>query len=81
LIEALVRTEVDAARPLMIYFDNGKDFGHASVLDGYTEENDTFLVHMNMGWGSRHDGWYDLFGRFIGVRDDLQTRFLVTIQP
>jgi hypothetical protein len=80
-IESLVRTEIDAGRPLMIYFDNGKDFGHAAVLDGYTEQNDAFLVHLNMGWGGRHDGWYDLFGRFIGVRDDLQTRFLVTIQP
>ena len=80
-IAALVRTQIDAARPLMIYFDNGKDFGHAAVLDGYTEQNDAFLVHLNMGWGGRHDGWYDLFGRFIGVRDDLQTRFLVTIAP
>lgn len=80
-IEELVRTELAARRPLMIYFDNGKDFGHAAVLDGYAEENEAFLVHLNMGWGGRHDGWYDLFGRFIGVRDDLQTRFLVTIAP
>jgi len=80
-VATMVKTEIDAARPLMIYFDNGKDFGHAAVVDGYSEENESFLVHLNMGWGGRHDGWYDLFGRFIGVRDDLQTRFLVTIQP
>lgn len=24
---------------------------------------------------------YDLFHKFIGVRDDLQTRFLITIEP
>ncbi len=80
-IAALVRTEIDGGRPLMIYFDNGKDFGHAAVIDGYTVEYETLLVHLNLGWGGRHDGWYDLFGRFIGVRDDLQTRFLVTIEP
>jgi len=27
------------------------------------------------------DGWYNLFHRIIGVRDDLQTRFLITIKP
>jgi hypothetical protein len=66
---------------LMLYFDHSKDFGHAAVLDGYTGERDAFLVHLNMGWGGRHDGWYDLFQRFVGVRDDLQTRFLITIIP
>ena len=27
------------------------------------------------------DGWYNLFHRIIGVRDDMQTRFLITIKP
>ena len=65
----------------MLYFDNGKDFGHAAALDGYALVDDRFLVHLNMGWGGKHDGWYDLFDRLIGSRDDLQTRFLVTIAP
>lgn len=77
----MVMTEINANRPLMFYFDNGKDFGHAAVIDGYTQEKNSFLVHLNMGWGGLHDGWYDLFHRIIGVRDDLQTRFFVTINP
>ncbi|MBD3414921.1 MAG: hypothetical protein GF421_10885 [Candidatus Aminicenantes bacterium] len=60
-IKNLVITEINANRPLMFYFDNGKDFGHATVIDGYTQEKNSFLVHLNMGWGGRHDGWYDLF--------------------
>ncbi|UCG86733.1 MAG: C10 family peptidase [Gemmatimonadota bacterium] len=80
-IQSLVRREIGWSRPIMLYFDNGKDFGHAVVVDGYTEVDETFLVHLNMGWGGRHDGWYDLFRRIIGVRDDMQTRFLITIKP
>ena len=80
-IRSLVVHEIDANRPMMLYFDNGKDFGHAAVIDGYADVDDRFLVHINMGWGGLHDGWYDLFHRIIGVRDDLQTRFLVTIEP
>ena len=80
-ITALVRREIRSERPLMLYFDNGKDFGHAAVVDGFIDTNGTALVHLNMGWGGRHDGWYDLFERFIGVRDDLQNRFLITITP
>jgi hypothetical protein len=80
-IRSLVAREIDDSRPMMLYFDNGKDFGHAAVIDGYTEVDGAFLVHLNMGWGGRHDGWYDLFDRIAGVRDDLQTRFLITIDP
>jgi len=80
-IENLVMTEINANRPLMFYCDNGKDFGHAAVLDGYSRKKNSFLVHLNMGWGGRHDGWYNLFSRIFGVRDDLQTRFFLTLNP
>lgn len=80
-IQSRVKTEIDATRPLMFYFDNGDDWGHAAVIDGYVKSNDAFQVHLNMGWGGRHDGWYDLFHRIMGVRDDLQNRFLITINP
>ena len=66
---SLVKQEIDASRPLMLYFDNGDDWGHAAVLDGYVERGDQFIVHLNMGWGGRYDGWYDLFHRIMGVRD------------
>jgi hypothetical protein len=80
-IRSLVMEEIESRRPIMFYFDNGKDFGHAAVIDGYAEVDDAFVVHLNMGWGGRHNGWYDLFDRITGMRDDLQTRFLVTIKP
>jgi len=80
-IRSLAMREIDSGRPIMLYFDNGKDFGHSVVIDGYAELDDKFLVHLNMGWGGRHDGWYDLFHRIVGVRDDLKTRFLITIKP
>jgi hypothetical protein len=80
-IRSLVIRELHERRPLMLYFDNGEDFGHAAVIDGYAEADGGFLVHLNMGWGGKHDGWYDLFHRIIGVRDDLQNRFLITIEP
>lgn len=80
-ITSLVGEEIAAERPLMLYFDNGDDFGHAAVIDGLIETEDTTLVHLNLGWGGRHDGWYDLFAPIAGVRDDLQNRFLITFDP
>ncbi len=80
-LTSLVKGEINASRPLMFYFDNGDNWGHAAVLDGYIISNGAFLVHLNMGWGGRFDGWYDLFHPVMGIRDDLQNRFLITIKP
>lgn len=80
-IIALIKSEIDARRPLMLYFDNGDDFGHAAALDGYTVQNNQFLVHLNMGWGGIENGWYDPFNKIFGLRDDLQNRFLITFYP
>ena len=65
----------------MFYFDDGNDFGHAVVIDGYLNKNELFLVHINQGMGGRNDGWYNPFDKIFGIRDDLQTRFLVTLKP
>ncbi len=80
-IKGLIRREIDSHRPLMIYFDNNKDFGHAAVIDGYLDHAGQFLIHLNMGWGGRHNGWYNAFEKFIGIRDDLQNRFLIAFNP
>lgn len=80
-VSSLIRTELDGGRPLMLYFDNGKDWGHAAVVDGYVEDGAQLLVHLNMGWEGRDDGWYDPFEKIMGVRDDLQNRFLLSIRP
>jgi hypothetical protein len=80
-VSNLLKSELDEGRPLMLYFDNGKDWGHAAVVDGYVEDGSQLLVHLNMGWEGRYDGWYDPFEKIMGVRDDLQTRFLLTFRP
>lgn len=80
-ISRFLKSEIDQGRPLMLYFDNGKDWGHAAVMDGYVEDGARLLVHLNLGWEGREDGWFDPFDKIMGVRDDLQTRFLLSIKP
>jgi len=77
-IRDLIKYEIDNKRPIMIYFDNGDDFGHAAVIDGYFEKDSRFLIHLNMGWGGEDNGWYDAFEKFMGIRDDMQNRFFIT---
>lgn len=54
----LVYTELSAKRPV---FYTGNDvktgYGHAFVIDGYTEEG---LVHVNWGWNGLDNGYYDI---------------------
>ena len=80
-IEKLISKEIDNKQPLMFYFDNGDDFGHAVVIDGYTTYNNQFLVHLNQGLGSKYDGWYNPFDNIYGLRDDFQNRFLISFKP
>ena len=39
---------------------DGRWSGHAWLIDGckYTENNDDWICHINMGWGGRGNGWY-----------------------
>ncbi|MGD2123872.1 MAG: hypothetical protein PVJ76_19130 [Gemmatimonadota bacterium] len=50
-------------------------------MTGEIEDGNQLLIHLNMGWEGRDDGWYDPFKRIMGVRDDLQNRFLLAIRP
>lgn len=53
----LIYNELKAGRPL-IYSGADKNYGgHCFVLDGYDENN---LVHVNWGWDSKNDGYYDV---------------------
>jgi hypothetical protein len=80
-VSDILKSELDEGRPLMLYFDNGKDWGHAAVVDGYVQDGDRLLVHLNMGWEGRDNGWYDPYEKVMGVRDDLENRFVLTIRP
>ena len=52
----ILRTELDAGRPIYYSGDNGVD-GHAWVCDGYNSENH---FHFNWGWGGDYlnDAWF-----------------------
>ncbi|MBX3044689.1 MAG: C10 family peptidase [Candidatus Kapabacteria bacterium] len=80
-IKRLITEEIDNKRPLMFYFDNGDDFGHAVVIDGYTNVDNLFLVHLNQGLGGKHNGWYNPFKKIYGLRNDLTNRFLISFKP
>jgi hypothetical protein len=52
---ALLKTELDASRPMYYAGDNGTE-GHAWVCDGYrTSDN---KVHMNWGWSGAYNGYF-----------------------
>lgn len=80
-ITKLITAEIDNKRPLLFYFDNGDDFGHAVVIDGYTKVNNVFLVHLNHGLGGKYNGWYNPFEKIYGLRNDFINRFLISFKP
>ena len=50
----LLKTELDAARPIM-YGGADDEGGHSFVCDGYDDKN---YFHFNWGWSGYCDGWY-----------------------
>lgn len=54
--EAIIRSELDAGRPVYINGSNGSA-GHAFLCDGYNDEGE---YHFNYGWGGLSDGWSTL---------------------
>merc|ERR1712137_505380 len=63
---AMVVTEIDGNRPLIVMLHNEKTgLIHDVVLDAYRqpspEENVTYFeVHLNMGHTGRDNGWYNI---------------------
>lgn len=53
--EAMIRTELDAGRPILYSATDYSAGGHAFVCDGYNNEG---LFHFNFGWYGTCDGWY-----------------------
>ena len=53
--EALMKTELDAGRPLLYSASDPSAGGHAFICDGY---NTAGYFHFNMGWYGTCDGWY-----------------------
>lgn len=51
----LLKTELDAGRPVMYAGFAVSQNGHGWIIDGYNNED---YFHMNMGWYGYNDGWY-----------------------
>lgn len=56
---ALLRSEIDANRPVFYSAYTADEAGHAFVIDGY-DYNDYF--HVNWGWGGMSDGFFKIEG-------------------
>lgn len=55
--DAMLRADLDAARPILYSGSDISAGGHAFVLDGY----DTLgMFHLNWGWGGNYDAYYTI---------------------
>ena len=53
--EAMMKTELDAGRPILYSANDPSAGGHAFICDGYNSEG---KFHFNYGWYGTCDGWY-----------------------
>ncbi len=53
--ETMIRTELDAGRPILYSASDPSAGGHAFICDGYNSSN---YYHFNYGWYGTCDGWY-----------------------
>ena len=53
--EAMIKTELDAGRPILYSANDPSAGGHAFICDGYNTSN---YFHFNFGWYGTCDGWY-----------------------
>ncbi len=55
----MVNPNLDAGYPTALGI-SGSQGGHAIICDGYGYDTSTLYHHLNMGWGSYQDAWYNL---------------------
>lgn len=80
-IRDYIAQELNAKRPCMLYMEDiKKTTGHAVVIDGYKQDGNKFLVHLNMGWEGKADGWYD-FDEPIDILNNANYRLVLSIRP
>ena len=51
----MLKSELDAGRPIIYGGSSEEDGGHQFVLDGYNSDNE---AHVNWGWGGDANGWF-----------------------
>lgn len=64
----LIKTELDNKRPLLLYYKPYGGEGSSVVIDGYSEENNEFFVHINTGVDGANNQWYKLFGSMAEIK-------------
>jgi hypothetical protein len=55
---ALLKSELDASRPMYYSGSTAANEGHAWVCDGYQVSGSTTKFHMNWGWSGASNGYY-----------------------
>lgn len=82
--EAMIKTEIDAGRPILYSANDPNAGGHAFICDGYNSEG---KFHFNFGWYGTCDGWYVSTALNMTHRDGDYLRFnsghemITNIQP
>lgn len=70
--EAMIKTELDAGRPILYSANDPSAGGHAFICDGYNSEG---KFHFNFGWYGTCDGWYVSTALNMTHRDGDQLKF------
>ncbi len=86
--EELLYLELEASRPILYegFRIGGLDniSGHAFVVDGYEEQNQTPYFHVNWGWDGFFNGYYiihDLGDEWIGSGFNVGASCVIGIEP
>ncbi len=75
----LMKTDLDAGRPVQYIGADPQYGGHTWVCDGYDGNG---LLHMNWGWGGNSDGYYNVNSLTAGGYDfSTQEGALIGIEP
>lgn len=76
---ALIKSEIDAGRPVLYTGCDKDDEGHAWVVDGYDADN---YLHVNWGWDGDYDGYFASNNMLLGTLSyNLDISAVVGIQP
>lgn len=70
--EAMLKTEIDAGRPILYSANDPSAGGHAFICDGYNSDG---KFHFNLGWYGTCDGWYATTALNMVHRDGDELKF------
>lgn len=82
--ETMIRTELNAGRPILYSANDPNAGGHAFICDGYNNQG---KFHFNFGWYGTCDGWYVSTALNMTHRDGEELHFnsdhemLIGIEP